>query len=368
MRLKRITYIIVCLSSFALTGCGTASYYAQAVAGQWSLVNAQEPIDELLASATTAPALRTSLARVETIRQFAQETLALPVGETYSGYVDLERDYVVWNVLAAPTDSLELKNWCYPIVGCQNYRGYFDQDQARALALDLDSAGWDTWTPGVPAYSSLGWFEDPVMNTFLFWPEDQLAALIFHELSHKMVYIRGDTTFNESYATAVELEGLLRYLENQDRGDSFTGALARQRMEREFTRLVMSAAEELRELYAQTGMGTQELSQKKALVFAVLRERYELLRQTWPNPNAYRSFFDAGLNNARIASVGTYNRWVPAFRQILTENGGDFGRFHKQVLELSVLAKEEREQRLNALSRRFTEGQVIPPQLHSTAE
>lgn len=365
MVLNKALRMMVGLSTIALSGCSTLSYYSQAIDGQWSLIQAREPIEGLLDSSATQPPLRESLLRVKVIRDFARETLALPVGDTYSGYVDLQRDYVVWNLLAAPADSLELKAWCYPVIGCQNYRGYFDQAQARAAAEALAAKGWDTWTPGIIAYSSLGWFNDPVLNTFLHWPEDQLAALIFHELSHKAVYIGGDTTFNESYATAVELEGLLRYLRQQGRDDGFPEALARQRMKRDFTELVMTTAQQLQELYEQTGLDGAEMDTRKAALFSSLRARYDSQRQSWPNPNAYKHFFDAGLNNARIASVGTYQRWVPAFRQLLRESENDFARFHNHVRDLSSLPKEERDRRLLGLESRFTETDVFQAQLGS---
>jgi predicted aminopeptidase len=355
MSLKLTVHIIVGFGIIALAGCGTVSYYAQAIGGQWSLLREREPISGLLDSSATPAVLRGQLAKVQTIRDFADETLALPVGETYSGYVDLQRNYVVWNVLAAPADSLELKAWCYPVVGCQNYRGYFDRAQAQALARELAADGWDTWAPGIVAYSSLGWFDDPLLNTFAFWPEDQLAALIFHELSHKTVYIGGDTTFNESYATAVELEGLRRYLRQQGQAGDFAGALGRQRMEREFTTLVMAIARRLQDLYAQSGLSTATVLNRKAELIADLRVQYERQRRDWPDSNAYSGFFGPGLNNARIASVGTYNRWVPAFRQLLREEEGNFARFHEAVRKLAALPEAERERQLQALESRFIE-------------
>lgn len=368
MTLKRTLAVMVGLSMVALGGCSTLSYYSQAIDGQWSLIRGRTPIEALLDSSATPRPLRESLSRVEVMRDFAREALALPVGQTYSGYVDLQRDYVVWNVLAAPVDSLELKAWCYPVIGCQNYRGYFDQSQARATANALAAEGWETWTPGIIAYSSLGWFDDPVLNTFLHWPDDQLAALVFHELSHKAVYIGGDTTFNESYATAVELEGLLLYLRQQGRHDDFPAALGRQRMEREFTGLVMATAQQLQELYEQPGLDMAEVKARKAALFSSLRARYDSQRQSWPNPNAYRHFFDAGLNNARVASVGTYQRWVPAFRQLLRESESDFARFHDTVRDLSTLPQEERDRRLQELESRFREDDAFQAQLSPAAD
>lgn len=344
-------YIIVVFSLFALNGCSTVNYYRQAVAGQWMLIDHRQPIETVRDDPATAPALRERLARIETIRAFARESLGLPVDAAYSTYVDLGRDYVVWNVVAAPADSLQLKTWCYPVVGCQTYRGYFDRVQAEALAQTLAAKGMDTWAPGVIAYSSLGWFDDPVLNTFAHWPEDRLAALIFHELSHKTVYISGDTTFNESYATTVELEGLLRYLQVRDQPGNLSGVLERQRMEAEFTAMVMATARQLDALYKRH-LPVQTMLRRKADLIAELRARHASQRQGWPDPFAYDHFFGAGLNNARIASVGTYNRWVPAFRQLLREEENNFIRFHEAVGQLSRLPPDERERQLDALEHR----------------
>lgn len=352
--------IVIALGFLLLSGCSTLSYYAQAAGGQWDLIRGRQPISTLLNDPDTTPLLHQRLNRIDAIRAFAAESLALPVGQTYSGYIELQRDYVVWNVLAAPVDSLELKTWCYPVVGCQSYRGYFAESQARQLADQLADDGWDSWAPGVTAFSTLGWFDDPILSTFAHWPEDQLAGLLFHELSHKELYIDGDSTFNESYATAVELEGLQRYLSAQGEAGQFAGALARARMRQEFTTMVMATASKLRTLYAQPGLDRPSRLTGKAQLLSQLRTEYQARREKWPYPEAYDPFFDDGLNNARIASVGTYHHWVPAFRQLLQDQDGDFRRFHQAVRELSELSPARRQIRLQALALRFPGPNPIP--------
>ncbi|MAL97388.1 MAG: hypothetical protein CL583_02965 [Alteromonadaceae bacterium] len=345
-------YLVIILAGFfvlACSGCSSIYYYSQAAGGQLSLLQQRSAVDTLIDDPSTSAELRAALLRVEAIRTFAGEALALPVGDTYSSYVDLEREAVVWNLLVAPVDSLELKAWCYPIVGCQTYRGYFSRKVAEAAAQRFAPEQWDVWIAGIPAYSSLGWFEDPLLSTFIFWPEDQLAALLFHELSHKLVYVAGDTVFNESYATAVELEGLLRYLNASGQTTLIADALARQDMAQEFTEMVMSSADALQQLYREPDLPHSALVAQKERLIAELRARYDKQRHDWLKPNAYRAFFDDGLNNARIASVGTYNRWVPAFRRLLAEKHGDFAAFHRTVGELARMEGAQRTQRLEQL-------------------
>ncbi|MFE8070575.1 aminopeptidase [Marinobacteraceae bacterium S3BR75-40.1] len=349
---------VACLASLLLlTACSELAYYGQAAYGQVALLSDRRPLQAVIDDPETPPAWREALAQIPGLRTFARQQLALPVGDTFDSFVDLDRPYVVWNVLATPPYQVKLRQWCYPIVGCQAYRGYFQRDDARDFARQLEEEGLETWAPGIVAYSTLGWFDDPVLSSFLHLSPDRRSALIFHELAHKVVYVDGDTTFNESFATAVELEGLQRWLEASDASpERFDAALARLRMEDDFVSLIQATAQRLEALYARADQLSREhLDEAKAEIFARLRERYQALKAGWSEPSPYQHFFEGPLNNAKIAVVGQYHQWVPAFRQLLREQNGDFGRFYDAVEALGEEPAKQRSARLQQLKARFEE-------------
>ncbi|MDE2456588.1 MAG: aminopeptidase, partial [Burkholderiales bacterium] len=198
------------------SGCSTAGYYAQALGGHLAVLRKSRPVSEWLADPATPAPLRARLELAERMRDYAVTALGLPDNASYRRYADLGRSAVVWNVVAAPELSLTLETWCFPVMGCVGYRGYYDKAAAEALGAELKAQGWEVEVYGVPAYSTLGWSNwlggDPLLNTFIDWPDGELARLIFHELAHQVVYVKGDSTFNESFAVSVEQEGVKRWL------------------------------------------------------------------------------------------------------------------------------------------------------------
>ncbi len=334
----------------AVGGCSTFSYYGQAVRGHLDVMHRAQPIEARLADGTTPPELRAKLARVLEIREFASRELGLPDNGSYRAYADLGRPYVVWNVFAAPEFSVEPRPSCFPIVGCVSYRGYYGEADADAFAAGLRAEGYDVFVYGVPAYSTLGWFDDPVLNTFVRYPDAELARLVFHELAHQLVYVKGDTTFNESFAVAVEEEGVKRWLARY--GDERErAAYAVQRARRaEFIRLVLAYRAKLEALYREP-LPPEAKRAAKARLLVELEADYRALRDgRWGGWGGYDRWFEKGVNNAQIASVATYEELVPAFRALLARAGGDMGRFYAAVKVLAKLDKAARDEQLAALA------------------
>ena len=349
--LKKHALIIV--TALGVGGCNTLGYYSQAISGQWYILTHREDIDTLLQDPTLDPELRTRLEQVTVIRRFAAEELKLPLDTEYSTYVDLERPYVVWNVFAAPEFSMRPRSWCYPIAGCVSYRGYFSEEGAREFAETLRrEGGLDVYVGGVSAYSTLGWFSDPVLNTIIKREEHQLAALVFHELAHQVAYAPGDTEFNESFATAVEREGQRRWL--QARADENERRAVEERIARElerqeqFVALVQRTVSDLETLY-QSGMDEDSMRAAKASRLDRLRQDYAALKEQWGGYTGYDAWFANGVNNAQLATVNTYNKLVLAFTALLNEENGNLPAFYARVQALEKLGKEERHAQLQAL-------------------
>lgn len=326
----------------AAAGCSTVGYYAQSIHGHFAVLKEARPIDEVVADPGTPDSLRERLKRAGEMRDFASKELQLPDNRSYRSYADLKRPFVVWNVFAAPELSLELKQWCYPVVGCAGYRGYFDRAAAEQAAEQLRSEGYETNVSGVPAYSTLGWFSDPLLNTFIGGTEGQLAGLVFHELAHQVVFVGGDTTFNESFATAVEREGVRRWLQTHgdDRSRRAYAEYAQRRSQ--FIGLLLDCRRQLDALY-RSGVSADEKRAGKQRLFAALRADYARLRAEWGGYAGYDRFFAQDLNNAHLGAVGAYNDLVPAFEALLAQSGGDFARFYKEVSRLASMPRVERD-------------------------
>lgn len=339
--------LFLSLASLAvLAGC--VGYYGQAVRGHLAIMNEREPIDAVIEDPATDDGIRDRLQIVRDARDYASTALGLPDNDSYSTYVQLDRPYVVWNVFAAPEFSVEPRRWCFPVAGCVVYRGYFAQEGAERYAGKLTADGWDTYVGGVAAYSTLGRFDDPVLSTMLQWQDYQLAAIIFHELAHQVVYVKGDSQFNESFATAVEEVGLERWL--RDRGDEEAFAAYRASAERAaaFNLLVADTRDRLAELY-RSGRSEDELRREKAAAFEDLRSRYRAQREAWGGYSGYDAWFEKPLNNAQLVPVSTYRRYVPAFRALLREVEGDLVAFYDACRVLGEAPQEERRARLDAL-------------------
>lgn len=318
-----------------LAGC-QAGYYAHLLRGELDLLRRGEPVAQVIADPATDPQLRERLRLAQRARAFALQTLRLPDTGSYTRYADLGRPYVLWNVFATPELSLEPETWCHLLVGCLGYRGYYRESMARDEAARLASLGLDTWVGGVPAYSTLGWFSDPLLNTM--GDEDiHWVGTIFHELAHQRRYVTSDTMFNESFASFVEDEGLRQFT----REDRALAARAREHQERDRQGLELLAATRLRlEAVYASSLDDEAKRAAKSREFAALRQAFE--RRGWV----------AGpLNNARLAPVGLYRQWVPAFQTLFARCGRDWERFYDATLDLARLDPAERKSRLEDLSK-----------------
>ena len=342
---ERCTWALIA-ASLVLPGCGT-TYVAQAARGQIQILNAREPITRVIEDPATPAELRQRLETVSAARQFASRELGLPNNKSYTSYADLERDFVVWSVVATPEFSVEPREWCFPFVGCVAYRGYFKEAKAREFAARLREEGLETVVDGVPAYSTLGKFNDPILNTMMSYGDDELASIMFHELSHQVVYIPDDSSFNEAFAVAVEQEGLSRWLTSRGHADELQRHLARRERQAESMRIVSRYREQLAALY-HGGVAPEEMRRRKADVFAALVTELRALDQRYGVKSALADELAAEPNNARLASLATYYECVPGFRRVLAEQQHDLPRFYAAVKELAKLPREERHAQLCA--------------------
>jgi len=335
------------LACALLAACGTP-YLVQAAGGEYHVLHEREPIDKVLADPNTTPQLRTHLTQVRAARGFASQQLDLPDNASYRSYADVHRRFVVWNVVATPRFSVTPIHWCFPVAGCVAYRGYFHEQDARAYALELESRGYDVAVEGVPAYSTLGRFADPVLSSMLPYGDDELAATIFHELAHQLLYVRGDSEFNEAFATTVEDTGLERWLAYQGDATRIKAYRDGEAHEQAFVKLLARARERLAQLYA-SGIPETQMALEKAAVFAALAADIRALeRRQGVSYPLYEEWLAAGLNNAHLASVATYYDCLPGFKRLLEEQGNDLPRFYAAVRELAALPSAERHQRLCA--------------------
>jgi len=324
-------------------------YYGQSIGGQWEVWNKSQPIDELLAAPDTVDPLRAKLQKVLEIRDFASSELALPDNDSYRSYADLQRPFVVWNVFATKPFELKLKRWCFPFAGCVGYRGYFAQADAQAFADQLVAEGLDVYVGGVAAYSTLGWFDDPLLNTVLQRSPARIAGLIFHELAHQQLYVEGDTAFNEGFATTVQLEGVRRWLEKYGNQQQRQDYAQFQQRQDEFVVLVTGARDRLKALYAEA-LGETEMQTHKTAIQDGLRLQYQQLKKQWGGYAGYDAWFARDLNNAQLAAVTTYRDHVPVFQRLLAEQQGDMAAFYRACAALGKMLEEERKQVLISLN------------------
>jgi predicted aminopeptidase len=302
----------------------------------------RQPITRVIAEASTAPALRRQLEAVAAIRDFASRELGLPDNGSYRSYADVGRRYVVWNVVAAPEFSVDAKEWCYPIAGCVAYRGYFSEDRARRFAARLHGQGFDVTVGGVAAYSTLGHFNDPVLNTMMGWNDVELAAIIFHELTHQLLYVPNDSSFNEALATTVEEEGVRRWLRAQGRDADLANHLAQQQHYVQVIDLLSSTRDALRAVYA-SGLAPEAMREQKRAAFVSLRASFARLKAGWGGHAPFEAWFDEDLNNAHLASIATYFTCVPGFERELRAAGGDLTVFYARVRALAKLDQKTRD-------------------------
>lgn len=334
------------LLALLLGGCSSVDYYSQLAAGQLEVLRLRQPLEAIIEDPQRDPLLRQRLQLALQAREFASARLALPDNASYRSYADLGRPFMVWNVFATAEFSVEAQLHCFPIAGCVAYRGFHQQGRARGAAALLREQGTDVWVGGVEAYSTLGWFDDPIVNGMLRRDDQRLAALIFHELAHQQLYVADDSAFNESYASFVEREGLRQWL--QARGLPAPNAAVERQRER-FTRLVLDSRARLAVLYA-SGASENALRAGKAAEFERLRQQYRQLRdQHWPGDRRFDAWIDGPLNNAKLLPFGLYDQWVPAFAALFEQSGRNWSQFHSNVDILARLPADQRQQRLEVL-------------------
>lgn len=330
--------LLAVAAGMLLSGC----YLMQAALGQYRVLHARQPIDALVAAPATAPQLRARLIEVQAAREFASRELGLPDNASYRSYADIGREFVVWNVVAAPQFSLRPRRWCFPVVGCVAYRGYFHERQARDLALTLEARGFDVVVEGVPAYSTLGKFADPVLSSMLRYDDDELVATVFHELAHQLIYVKNDSSFNEAFATAVEDEGLKRWLAYRGAAQRIDAFRLEQQREAALLALLAPARARLAALY-ESGAPVDEMRAAKQRILARLAADIRALeRREGVHYGVYDEWMARGLNNAQLASLATYYDCVPGFERLLAAQQGDLPRFYAAV---RALAREPRAER-----------------------
>jgi len=334
------------LAAALLAGCATP-YVMQAAAGEWHVLHERVPIEKVLADPHTPPPLRAHLEQVRAARDFASRELGLPDNDAYRSYADIGRPYVVWNVVAAAEFSVTPQRWCFPVAGCVAYRGYFSEPRARDFALGLETRGFEVVIDAVPAYSTLGKFADPVLSSMLRYGDDQLAATIFHELAHQLLYVRDDSEFNEAFATTVETTGLERWLAHQGQQAHMRAFREDQAREHSLVELMAGTRARLAQLYA-TALPPQQMRVQKAAAFAELAVGMRALERDAGGGGEplYEEWIATGLNNARLASVATYYDCVPGFTRLLEQQDNDLPRFYAAARELAQQSHAERHARL----------------------
>ena len=348
-RWQLIPFLIVMV---LLGGCAELQYYGHAVSGQLEVLDKRRPIPEVIADPTTEPAVRKRLEYIEQAHAFAISELQLPDSDSFRSYSDIGRPYVLWNVFATPELSLQTKQWCYPLLGCLGYRSYFRKAYAQEVARQLAEQGWDVHIANSPAYSTRGFFADPIYNPMLRYPELDIAAILFHELAHEKVYMQNDSQANESFAMAVQFEGVRRWLDANKQPERYASYVLTEKRDEEFVALLSQHRGELDQLYA-SNKSDSEKRQGKSKQLDTLREDYARLKKSWQDYAGYDHWFNKPLNNAVLAPVGTYHGDVTAFVQLLHDNNNDLGKFYIAAEQLASMEKAQRREKLNALLQRY---------------
>ena len=342
-RALRLATTALCL---LLGGCASLRYYAHVAHGQTSLLLHRRAIARVVNDPATDPVLARRLRLAAQARRFASAQLDLPRNRSYTSYVDLHRPYVAWNVFATPPYSVEAVPQCFPIAGCVAYRGYFDQARAQARASQLKAGGDDVWIGPVPAYSTLGWFADPIVSSMLRWDDDDVAGTIFHELAHQKLYVKGDTAFNESFASFVEQQGLREWRKVRELPPPDARAQA---IEQGFTALVLELRDRLKQLYSSTHDATALARGKQARIEAFRRHYAQWRDRRWPGDHRYDAWVAAPINNARLLPFGLYDRWTGAFALLFDRAGHRWEPFYETVRTLADEPKAQRDRRLDGL-------------------
>ncbi|MFZ0500550.1 MAG: aminopeptidase [Steroidobacteraceae bacterium] len=344
---RRVLRLVLAIAALAaLSGCTSTMYLLQAANGEWHVIHGRQPIVQVIDDPQTPEPLIRELADVREARDFASRELDLPNNDSYRTYVDIDRPYVVWNVVAAPVLSMQAKEWCFPIAGCVAYRGYFKEQRARDFAAGLKQRGYDVVIEGVPAYSTLGKLPDPVMSTMMRYGSDELASMIFHELAHQLLYVQNDSRFDEAFAVTVEDEGLKRWLEYKARPARIAELRQERAEDQQFTALLQQTRGRLAQVYASSAPRTVKLRRKQQLFAELAAQIQALERRLAVHFPEYDQWIAEGLNNAQLVSVGTYNDCVPGFERLLRQEHDDLPRFYDAARKLAREPKAARDAQL----------------------
>ena len=335
--LKRV---LVLLAASTVSACSSFGYYMDLMAGHSELLEQRKPVSEVIADEKTNNSLRKALQKSQKIRDFASKSLYLPENNSYRQYADLNRPFVVWNVVAAKKLSVEAKKWCFLFVGCLSYKGYFSKEEAQTEAQRLATAGYDVHIAGAKAYSTLGWFDDPLLNTMMYRSEARRAGIIFHELAHQLIYIENDTAFNEAFATVVEQEGIREWFNKNGKHKEYADYLEQNKRDAQINELLLETRKALMLLYKSNAPEERKLIAKKQY-FALLQKKYQQLKKTWSgkNINAFDEWMTQGLNNSHLLLVATYYDLVPIFKKIMKEENNNFKKFYARVKKLGRINK-----------------------------
>ncbi len=346
---RRLLFVVsILLPGILLGGCGEVPYYAQCIRGHLGIMTKTRSIQSLLTDPSTPSDLHHKLEKVTGIRDFAGTEMLLPDNGSYRSYADIGRRYVVWNVIAAEEFSLTPKQWCFPVAGCVGYKGFFQRSGAEKLARSLREQGYDVDLYGVEAYSTLNWFSDPVLNTFIASTDARLAGLIFHELAHQLIYVRDDTAFNEGFAMTVQLEGVRRWFDRQGTEEQWRHYRKQRNREKRFHAFLGDVREQLAQLYRRSLPAARMRAEKQRLL-AAAQSRFEELKTTEQLGYGFDRWMARGLNNARLAGIATYQDLIPAFQALLRQSAGDLDRFYREVQQLARLPQKTRMERLTRL-------------------
>lgn len=338
-----IKYSALIFSALTVSACSSFGYYMDLMAGHSELLEQRKPVADILSDKETKPKLRNLLKASQKIRDFASNELHLPENDSYRLYVDLKRPYVVWNVVAAKEFSTKPKKWCFLFVGCLSYRGYYSKEDATSYANELKAQGYDVYVGGASAYSTLGWFDDPLLNTMMYKSEARRAGVIFHELAHQVVYIENDSAFNEAFATTVEQEGIRKWLARNGKNNKYDEYLLDKRRDSQWNKLLQDTRIQLKEIYETKIKSNNEVKRlAKQQVFSDLQKKYRQLKKSWNGYNVYDKWMSQDLNNAHLLLVATYHDLVPMFKAMLKSEDYNLKDFYSAVEKLSKLDKEKR--------------------------
>ena len=350
IRFNITKYATLILTALTVSACSSFGYYMDLMAGHSELLEQRKPISEILVDKDTTSKLRELLETSQNIRDFATKSLDLPENDSYRMYADLKRRYAVWNVIAAKEFSVEPKRWCFLFVGCLSYRGYFSKEDAMAYASELKSEGFDVYVAGASAYSTLGWFDDPLLNTMMYKSEARRAGVIFHELAHQVVYIEGDSAFNEAFATTVEEEGIQRWMAKKGQNEQYEAYLLDKKRNSEINTLLQKTRDQLKDLY-KTNLSTKEKRSEKRRLFSLIQNNYRELKRSWGDYKAYDKWMSQKLNNSHLLLIATYHDLVPTFKALLYKENNNLSKFYIAVEKLGEESKEERKSKLKQIAK-----------------